>query len=147
MKFTFIGDPERGGDGPNTIICFGIEFPKGESVDVTDEKIIGKLTGNSHFDDGSDNGTGSAKTPDDATVKQTIQGAVKALDPENNGHWTKPGAVRMSAFEELVSDLMAEVGYADFNAKSITHADVMAIAPDFDREVARKVRDNGADEG
>lgn len=67
-KFVFTADPNQGrrgvkkeeSDQSRGIKAFGIKFPRGEEVEVTDERIVSKLRGNSHFtevvgnqDDGS----------------------------------------------------------------------------------------------
>ena len=48
--FQYTGDPQHGGDGPDTVVAFGHTFPKGQPVEVADEAIAAKLAGNSHFE-------------------------------------------------------------------------------------------------
>ena len=48
MQFRFIGDAD--GDGPEVLTAFGLSFPKGQPVEVTDAAIQAKLEGNSHFE-------------------------------------------------------------------------------------------------
>lgn len=50
MKFRYIGDPKRQGDGPQSVSFRGYTFPKGQPVEVDDAKAIEQLTGNSHFE-------------------------------------------------------------------------------------------------
>lgn len=56
------------GEKPKSIIYFGVEFPIGKAVEVTDEFILGKIRGNPEFkikrgpkpkgsSDGNDSGT------------------------------------------------------------------------------------------
>ena len=45
---TFIGDPETG-DGPEVTTLWGQTFPKGEAVEVDDEKVISMAQNNKHF--------------------------------------------------------------------------------------------------
>jgi hypothetical protein len=45
--FKYVGDSQ--GHGPETVTAFGVTFPKGTTVTVEDDFVIGKLTGNSHF--------------------------------------------------------------------------------------------------
>lgn len=53
MRAKFIGDPAHDGDGPDVFVRHGVEYPKGEFVDVPDEVAV-DLCGNNHFevDDG-----------------------------------------------------------------------------------------------
>lgn len=66
-KLTWIGEDDlhNGGAGPSFTTAFGgIKFPKGESVEVSDEAIVAKARNNQYFkvsgddapatDDGSD---------------------------------------------------------------------------------------------
>jgi len=46
----FIGDPKDDFSGPSSMSMFGMEFPKGEFVGVTDEAALKKLRGHSHFE-------------------------------------------------------------------------------------------------
>jgi hypothetical protein len=43
MKFKYLGDKKD-------MVVFGYDFSDGQTPDVTDEKIIQKLTDNSHFE-------------------------------------------------------------------------------------------------
>lgn len=47
-KLTFIGDPSRNGDGPNTLPFMGVTFTKNVPTDVPDA-ILPKLRANTHF--------------------------------------------------------------------------------------------------
>lgn len=47
MRFRFIGN---GDNDPGKVTLAGVEFPKGEPVDVTSEWLIDKLKSNSHFE-------------------------------------------------------------------------------------------------
>lgn len=48
-KFRFIGNPRDPKDSKASINYGGLTFPLNEPVEVTDEAVIGKLRGNSHF--------------------------------------------------------------------------------------------------
>lgn len=48
-KFRFIGNPRDPKDSRASITFGGVVFPLGEPVEVTDEALLGKLRGNSHF--------------------------------------------------------------------------------------------------
>lgn len=48
-KFRFIGNPRDPKDSKASITFGGVVFPLGEPVEVTDEALLGKLRGNSHF--------------------------------------------------------------------------------------------------
>lgn len=58
-KFVFTADPKQGqrgirkeeADQSAGVVAFGIEFPRGEEVEVNDERIVNKLRGNSHFEE------------------------------------------------------------------------------------------------
>lgn len=47
-SFMFIGDP-RGYESPPAVEIYGLVFPKGMAVEVTDAMAIAKLNGNGHF--------------------------------------------------------------------------------------------------
>ncbi len=49
MKFQYIGDPKDPNEPLETKEAFGMTFEPGEAVEVTDEAVIAKLQGNSHF--------------------------------------------------------------------------------------------------
>jgi hypothetical protein len=49
MKFVYVGDSNDPKEALEDKTAFGILFPIGEPVEVTDEAIIAKLKGNSHF--------------------------------------------------------------------------------------------------
>lgn len=49
MQARFIGDPRHGGDGPAVLEWYGLSFPKGEWIEVSDE-VAGRLSGHSHFE-------------------------------------------------------------------------------------------------
>lgn len=50
MRAKFIGDPNRGGEGPNVTTTLGKTFRKGAWLAIDDEKVFLKLEGNSHFE-------------------------------------------------------------------------------------------------
>lgn len=45
----FVGDPADDFAGPSNISMFGVDFTKGEYVEVTDANAIRKIRGHSHF--------------------------------------------------------------------------------------------------
>lgn len=47
MRLRFVGN---GDNDPRELTLAGVTFPKGTPVDVTDEALIEKLRGNSHFE-------------------------------------------------------------------------------------------------
>ena len=47
--FVYIGDPNHGGEGPDKTTLYGVEFPKGEPVQVEDKEAARRLSSNSHF--------------------------------------------------------------------------------------------------
>jgi hypothetical protein len=47
--FIFIGDPRDPHDMAMHLDAYGLRFPRNQPVEVTDEKIARKLSGNSHF--------------------------------------------------------------------------------------------------
>jgi hypothetical protein len=47
-SFMFTGDP-RGGADPPAVELFGLVFPRGLAVEVTDAMAIAKLAQNGHF--------------------------------------------------------------------------------------------------
>ncbi len=49
MKFVFVGD---GDQDPDVLEMFGLEFPRGVGVDVTDSRATAKLKGNLNFRQG-----------------------------------------------------------------------------------------------
>lgn len=66
MRARFIGDVKRGGQGPEAINAFGLDFRKHEWVDVSglDAVSLRKLTGNDHFEfDGSGKAPAAAPAP------------------------------------------------------------------------------------
>ncbi len=48
-KFRFIGNPRDPKDSRASVTFGGIVFPLGEPVEVTDDAVMAKLRGNSHF--------------------------------------------------------------------------------------------------
>ncbi len=48
-KFTFKGDPNSD-HNPAACEMFGTIFPRGQAVEVNDENVIAKLSGNGHFE-------------------------------------------------------------------------------------------------
>ena len=92
-KFIFTGDPKQGTnrkvrrEGPDdsrSIVAFGIEFPRGEEVDVPeDHPAIGKLRGNSHFEEiVASQGAGSGDPEREALVARAKE---LGLKPGNKG--------------------------------------------------------------
>jgi hypothetical protein len=54
-KVTWIGEDSEGVAGPSFTTCFGMKFPKGEAVEVTDRDMVRRAAGNPFFsveDDG-----------------------------------------------------------------------------------------------
>lgn len=49
-KLTWLGEDEDDVPGPSFTICFGIKFPKGEPVDVTDKDFIARAKKNPFFE-------------------------------------------------------------------------------------------------
>lgn len=52
-KFTYVGDPDDPEDSVRAPTAFGLRFPKGRPVDVTDKGAIAKLRNNPHFVEGN----------------------------------------------------------------------------------------------
>lgn len=52
MKYVFKGDPRdpKGKHDPDTVTIRGVTFPKDVPVEVSDPVVLGKLSGNSHFE-------------------------------------------------------------------------------------------------
>ena len=48
-KVTFVGDPNSK-EPVADCVQWGIKFPAGKAVDVTDEAILAKMRNNSHFE-------------------------------------------------------------------------------------------------
>ncbi len=48
--FRYVGDPRNDGEGPDQVTIWGVTFPKGGDVTVTDEWLAERLAGNSHFE-------------------------------------------------------------------------------------------------
>lgn len=68
MKFRFIGNPRDPKDARASVTCYGITFPLNEPVEVEDEAIIKKLSGNPHFSQTRPY-TRSVREPGDASAK------------------------------------------------------------------------------
>lgn len=52
MRARFVGNPDKGGEGPSAIKVFGLEFAKGEWVEIEDAAVFARLSGNNHFETG-----------------------------------------------------------------------------------------------
>jgi len=63
----FVGDPKDNFSGPASMSMFGLEFPKGEFVGVTDEAALKKLRNHNHFEF-----QGDAKTKRSDEVKDDL---------------------------------------------------------------------------
>ncbi len=48
-KITWLGEDTQGYAGPSYTTCFGRKFPKGEAVDVTDDDMTRRASGNPFF--------------------------------------------------------------------------------------------------
>lgn len=48
MKFRFIGDPNDGGSGPDSVELFGLSFGRAEATEVPDD-VAERLKRNNHF--------------------------------------------------------------------------------------------------
>ena len=48
-KVTWLGEDEPGVAGPSFTTCFGLKFPKGEAVDVSDKDTIIRARKNQFF--------------------------------------------------------------------------------------------------
>ena len=80
MEFTYVGDP-KDGSGPDVINAFGIDFPKGEPVNVDGrhKAIVGKLRDNSHFLDAEGvEAKAAAEKAEAAARKKAAEEAKKA---------------------------------------------------------------------
>lgn len=58
-------------------------------------------------------------------VNEKLVAAIKALDPKDDGHWTKHGKPQMAAVEKL------------YGSAGITRDDVEAAVPGYDRDQAK----------
>lgn len=58
-KVIWLGEDEPGVAGPSFTTCFGMKFPKGEAVEVSDKDAIARARRNKFFD--VSNGPGRPK--------------------------------------------------------------------------------------
>lgn len=49
-KITWLGEDTSDVSGPSFTTCFGLKFPKGEAVEVTDKDIIARAKKNKFFE-------------------------------------------------------------------------------------------------
>lgn len=86
MKARFIGNPAKGGEGPELITVFGVTFVKGE-WETVEVAVYDRLSTNSHFEvddpldhDGDGQKGGSVPTPKPA--KKGRGGSPEPAEPE-----------------------------------------------------------------
>ena len=48
-RLRYVGDPKNGGEGHAVLVAYGLEWPKGEPVNVPEE-LAARLAGNDHFE-------------------------------------------------------------------------------------------------
>lgn len=68
MKFKFIGNPHNERDRKASVVNYGITFDLGVPVEVDDPFVIGKLSGNCHFE-----AVGEESVPAEAEAKPRKQ--------------------------------------------------------------------------
>lgn len=90
MRARFIGDPMNGGEGPESLSLFGVDFRKGEWTDVP-AAFARKIRGNSHFE------TEAVPSPDEDEV-----GELRAeLDRKGIKYHPRAGKAKL---EKLLKD-------------------------------------------
>lgn len=85
-RFRFIGDPERDGEGPDSMTWLGITFPRGEAIDVPDE-AVSRLQGHSHFEQTDGESTGQPAQERTEAPQQPETGGENA-DEDWQGQYT-----------------------------------------------------------
>ena len=76
----YVGDPADDFSGPSKIEMFGLEFTKGEMVEIEDATAIRKIKGHSHFHvEGDDKPEASAGGRDDLATIGAGTGGLDAL--------------------------------------------------------------------
>jgi hypothetical protein len=91
MRVRFIGDPRHGGEGPDRLSLFGVEFVKGQWVEVSDA-FPKKVARHSHFE---------VDTDGDGQPGPTLEELRAELDAKGIAYHHKAGVKRLL---ELLDD-------------------------------------------
>lgn len=131
MKAKFLGDPNDDFSGPKTIRLFGRQFPQGRFVTVekigteTDkdvERILGKLSGNAHFEVAEGEGEPAevaARDPLDhdgngrrggSIPKKEVVAALEALAEKHPGQVSFDPTLSGPKLAALLEELRFELG-------------------------------------
>lgn len=70
---------------------------------------------------------GGGEQPPEGAKIETVADALQALDPANNDHWTSRGVPSIDAMAKLLG-------------RSVTRAEIEAVAPDYTRSVAKAAK-------
>lgn len=109
MKFKYVGDPKDRKSLHDEVVMYGMRFPAGEAVEVKDERVIERLSGNSHFEKVSGaNPTAKAKPVGEAGIAADLTDAkLRAAIKDAGADAPGPRASRetlVAKFNELNTD-------------------------------------------